>query len=159
MKIRVVFLFVVSLGLFSCSSDDDAPSVMGSLVGTWELTSVTGGIPVDLNMDGTPSTNLLQELPCFKDTLVVNDDNTYSQDVTDIDVSVDTSGPFPIPIVECTGLILMETGTWSLVGDQLTFTPEGQDPTIVAIMLTETTLSFSDTVEGLGQVALMFTRQ
>ncbi|MDH7445405.1 lipocalin family protein [Aquimarina sp. 2201CG14-23] len=157
------FLFAISIALFftSCSSDDDNggdPTTI-SIVGTWQLTSASGVLPVDLNMDGMASTNLLEELPCFEDTITVSDDNTYSQDVTEITVNVDTSGPLPVVTAECTGNTLTETGTWSLDGDELTFTPTGMNVNTVTIVLTETTLSFTDTVADLGQVALVFTRQ
>jgi len=156
------FLFAISFALFftSCSSDDDNggdPTTV-SLVGTWKLTSASGALPVDLNMDGTASTNLLEELSCFEDTIEVSDDNTYSQNVTEIDVSI-TPGVPPVVTADCTGTILDETGAWMLDGDQLTFTPTGMDSKTVTIVLTETTLSFTDTVEDLGQVALVFTRQ
>ncbi|WP_405208322.1 lipocalin family protein [Aquimarina sp. LLG6339-5] len=156
------FLFAISIALFftSCSSDDDNGGVpdMVSLVGTWELTSASGALPVDLDMDGNASTNLLDELPCFEDTIVVSDDNTYNQNVTQIDVNVSSDLP-PVVTADCTGLILEVTGEWALASGQLTFTPTGMDPRTVMITLTETTLSFTDEVEDLGAVDLIFTRQ
>ncbi|MBW1294696.1 lipocalin family protein [Aquimarina litoralis] len=151
----ICFVFIFT----SCSNDDDGGgSDMVSLVGTWELTSATGALPVDLDMDGNASTNLLEELSCFEDTIVVNDDSTYTQDVTEITVDVEPGIP-PVITADCTGNTLMETGAWSLDGDQLTFTPTGMDPTMVTVILTQTTLSFTDTVEDLGQIDLVFTRQ
>jgi len=157
------FLFVISFSalFISCSSDDDNVSNpdMVSLEGTWMLTSASGALPVDLNMDGMSSTNLLDELSCFEDMIVVNEDNTYNQTVTEIDVIVDTSDIIPVVTADCTGTILAETGMWDLDGDQLTFTPTGMDPKVVTVVLTATTLSFTDSVEDLGEVALVFTRQ
>ncbi|WP_299219526.1 lipocalin family protein [uncultured Aquimarina sp.] len=156
------FLFAICFTLFftSCSSDDDGGDpITVSLVGTWKLTSASGALPVDLDMDGNASTNLLQELPCFEDTITVSDDNTYSQNVTEIIVDVDITVQPPVVTADCTDAILTETGEWSLDGDQLTFTPSGMDPNMVTITLTETMLSFTDEVEDLGAVALVFTRQ
>ncbi|WP_298541707.1 lipocalin family protein [uncultured Aquimarina sp.] len=160
MKI-IFFLFAISFALFftSCSSDDDGgdPTTV-SLVGTWELTSASGALPVDLDMDGNASTNLLDELSCFEDTITVSD-NTYSQEVTEITVNVDILVQPPVVTADCTGTILNETGTWSLDGNELTFAGAGLDPKTVTITLTNTTLSFTDEVEDLGAVALVFTRQ
>lgn len=155
------FLFAICSALIftSCSNDDDGNvSDMVSLVGTWELTSATGGLPVDLDMDGNASTNLLEELSCFEDVITVNEDDTYNQDVTEITVNVEPGIP-PVVTASCTGNTLMETGSWSLDGDQLTFTPTGMDPTTVTITLTQTTLSFTDTLDDLGEIDLIFTRQ
>ncbi|WP_299432493.1 lipocalin family protein [uncultured Aquimarina sp.] len=161
------FLFAISFALFfsSCSSDDDNSGDNGgdpttvSLVGTWKLTAATAAQSVDLNMDGTVSDNLLEELPCFEDTIMVNDDNTYDQNVEEVVVNVEMVGPLVVVTADCTGTTLNETGTWSLDGDKLTFTPTGMDPKEVTITLIETTLSFTDAVEDLGDVALVFTRQ
>ncbi|MHA7055961.1 lipocalin family protein [Aquimarina sp. M1] len=156
------FLFALSFTLFytSCSSDDDngGDPINVSLVGVWKLTSASGAGPVDLNMDGTASTNLLEELPCFEDNITVNEDNTYDQNVTEISVMFEPGIP-PVVTADCTGNTLTETGAWMLDADQLTFTPAGMDPKTVTVTLTETTLSFTDEVTDLGAVALIFTRQ
>ncbi|WP_378181691.1 lipocalin family protein [Aquimarina sp. SS2-1] len=157
------FLFLISFALVftSCSNDDDGGDVSPdtvSLVGTWELTSASGALPLDLDMNGSASSNLLDELPCFEDMIVVNDDNTYDQTASELDVNVELGVP-PVVTASCTGMTLTETGTWSLEGDQLTFEANGMDPRTVTITLTETSLSFTDVVEDLGEVALIFTRQ
>ncbi len=157
------FLFALSFTLFftSCSSDDDTSDNPDdvSLVGTWRLTSASGAFPVDLDMNGSASTNILEELPCFKDVITVNADNTYSQDVTEIIVDIDITVQPPVITADCTDAMLTQTGTWTLEEDQLTFTPAGMDPKTVTITLTETTLSFTDNVESFDNVALVFTRQ
>ncbi len=161
------FLFAISFALFftSCSSDDDnvdnggGDSVEVSLVGTWELTSAEVAVTLDLNMDGTVSPNLLDELSCFEDTIIVSDDNTYSQSMSEVAVEVEMVGPLVVVTADCTGTMLAITGAWILEGDQLTFTPEGVDSKTVTVTLTETTLSFTDTVDDFGEVALVFTRQ
>ncbi|MFD2564058.1 lipocalin family protein [Aquimarina rubra] len=160
---NIFFLFLISFALVftSCSNDDDGGDVNPdtvSLVGTWELTSASGALPLDLDMNGTASSNLLDELPCFEDTIIVNDDNTYDQTASELDVNVEIGVP-PVVTASCTGVTLTETGTWNLDQDQLTFAPSGMDAKTVTITLTETTLSFTDVVEDLGEVALIFTRQ
>ncbi|KAA1247492.1 lipocalin family protein [Aquimarina sp. RZ0] len=156
------FLFIALLALIftSCSSDDDTPvDPTISLVGTWELISVTGALPLDLDMDGTSSSNVLEELPCFEDTIVVNEDETYNQEVTDVDVDADLTSFPPVITAECTGTILNQEGTWTLDDTSLTFTPANGDPRTVVIELTETTLSFSDTLDDIGEVDLVFMRK
>jgi len=162
MKLKF-FFFAVSLALLfaSCSSDDDATPVVdpvSAFVGTWKLTSASGTLPLDLDMDGTASTNLLEELTCFDDTIVVSADNTYTQDVTEIDVELIPGFP-PVVNASCTGVVLNETGMWDLVGDQLTFTPAEMDSRTVTVVLSETTLSFIDIDDDLGAIALVFTKQ
>ncbi|AXT51447.1 hypothetical protein D1818_11615 [Aquimarina sp. BL5] len=77
--------------------------------------------------------------------------------MTGIDVNVELGVPLVVT-VDCTGVILDETGTWSLDGNELTFAGTGLDSKTVTITLTDTTLSFTDEVEDLGAVALVFTR-
>lgn len=157
------FLFAICSALIftSCSNDEEDEvqvSDMVSLVGTWELTSATGSLPVDLDMDGSASTNLLEELPCFEDVITANEDETYNRNATETDVNVEPGIP-PVVTASCTGNMLMETGSWSLDGDQLTFTPSGMEPKTVTITLTQTTISFTDTLEDLGEIDLIFTKQ
>ena len=165
MKLNFFLLAICLTFIFaSCSSDDDngVDSEPGevSILGTWELISAVGALPLDLNMDGMSSANLLDELSCFEDIIVISDDNTYTQDVTEIDVTLDVSGIIPVVNAECTGDILSEAGAWSLEEDQLTFASAGLEPMTVSIILTENTLSFSDTLdEDIGEIALEFTRR
>jgi len=160
MKLKFFFFALFSAFFFvSCSSDDDAPvDPISPLAGTWKLTSASGTLPVDLDMDGTASTNLLEELACFEDTIVVSNDNTYTQEITEIDVEVIPGFP-PVVNASCTGVTLNETGMWDLDGDQLTFTPTGMDSRTVTIVLNETTLSFTDANDDFGAIALVFTKQ
>lgn len=48
-----------------------------SIAGTWKLTAWNSTNPVDINNDGTASTNLLTEFNCYNnETIVFNADNT-----------------------------------------------------------------------------------
>ncbi len=156
MKLKI-FLFAFSIALISCSSDDETTSNEVSLVGTWELSSAIGSLALDLNQDGTTSTNLLEELPCFKDTIVVNDDSTFTQESVQLDINAES---FPIITAECLDALLNREGAWALDKDRLTFgyTP-GDDTKTVTIVVTETTLSFTDSIENIGSVDLEFKRK
>ena len=163
MKFKYVLL-MISIGLFSCSSDDDnqsesvVPDVI-SIVGNWELTSVMADIPVDLDGDGTISSNLLEELPCFMSTYLINEDNTFEQTSVDVDVNINILVLPPMIEADCLETSSVEVGTWSLEEDQLTITDEDGEVRIFMVTLTETTLSFSDDIEDIGQADLVFTRQ
>lgn len=59
----------------SCSSDDMQDSNDLSIVGVWQLTAwnVEGGF--DINNDGTKSSNLLNEIDCFRNETLFFDKN------------------------------------------------------------------------------------
>ncbi len=73
----LVILFLVFIFYNSCSNDEDSNQT--SLVGTWELTTWTIGIPIDLNNDSVASSNLLDEAGCANnETVVFEIDGTVS---------------------------------------------------------------------------------
>ncbi len=160
MKCQLI-VWVCALFIMSCSSDDDGGSKAPSIVGTWELSKANSEFPLDLNNDDTFSTDLLSsELPCFKTTIVVNADASYTQTTTEVTVKFETTVNEIVVTATCAGTSITESGTWSLDGSQLTFDSANDDPETVGIGLTETTLSFSDTIEGFDQkLSLEFTRQ
>lgn len=72
-----LIIFPVFIICNSCSNDDDSNQT--SLVGTWELTTWTIGVPIDLNDDSVASSNLLDEADCTNnDTVVFKTDGTVS---------------------------------------------------------------------------------
>ncbi|WP_299126968.1 hypothetical protein [uncultured Winogradskyella sp.] len=78
MKKLIFTLFsLASLVLItSCESDDDASTNSdASIEGTWLLTAWNSSIPLDLNNDGTASTNLLDEVNCLTNETIVFDAN------------------------------------------------------------------------------------
>lgn len=73
-------LIVFIAFLFSCSEDDANDD---SVVGTWELTTWTIEIPIDLNSDTLTSTNLLDEAICDNNERLIFDANgTVSSNAT-----------------------------------------------------------------------------
>ena len=73
MKKLLVFS-VVSLFLFSCSSDDDAPAPVDPIVGTWKMTAFEVENQYDLNNDGTASRELISETNCYQnETIQINE--------------------------------------------------------------------------------------
>jgi len=156
MKLKL-FLFAFLFVFLSCSSDDETTSNEVSLVGTWELSSAKGSLSLDLNQDGLTSNSLLDELPCYKHTIVVKDDNTFTEESIGVKVDAEVTSAIT---AECLDTFLNKEGGWALDKDRLTFGYVPADDTkTVTIVVTETTLSFTDNFEGLGSLALEFTRK
>lgn len=66
---RVVLIFLF-LSLFSCSSDEEEVPVFESSLITnfeWELSSFNVENPIDLNLDGVLSIDMVEEFECLKD--------------------------------------------------------------------------------------------
>ncbi|RMB59213.1 hypothetical protein EAX61_09160 [Dokdonia sinensis] len=134
MALCVVFL------LGSCGSDDDASQANAGLEGSWELTAYTLAAPQDLNGDGEPSTDVLEELPCFDAAITFRGDGSFTSTTDGFDVEIDVnSGTFFIVCGNPTSL----DGTWSLDGDVLTTVSEGETDS-AEIDLDGNTFSFDD---------------
>ncbi len=86
-----------------------------TIVGTYRLTAFNTSVPTDLNGDGTNSSNQMNEVPCFDNSLLIlNANGTYTADSRGVEI--DLSG----------GYICFtdpdDAGTWVLNGNQVTFT-------------------------------------
>ncbi len=82
MKRLIIMIFAVGI-IASCSSDDDASSE-NSIVGTWILTEANLAIPVDINQDGTPNRNVLDELPCFEGSVTFQENSEFDRSISTI---------------------------------------------------------------------------
>ncbi|WP_177734680.1 MULTISPECIES: lipocalin family protein [Flavobacterium] len=96
----------------------------GNITGTYLMTAFNTSVPTDLNGDGTPSTNQMNETNCFNNSLLVlNANNTFTASSNGIDIVSDgvteTMECFTDPNL---------TGTWTLTGTtlSLTYTDEGE---------------------------------
>ena len=94
-----------------------------SVVGSYKLTAFNTSVPTDLNLDGTASTNQMDEISCLNNSfLTINANNTFTSDAegVDIEVTVDNNG------VEVESIVCYEdaqiAGTWVLNGNTITFT-------------------------------------
>lgn len=118
---RKLLLAFVSLGILSsCNNDDnnDGGSSSGSIAGTYKLTAFNISAPQDLNNDGTPSVNQMNETACFNNSfMTLNADNTFVYDDKGLDIVTDGVNE----LIECydDGDV---TGTWSKSGNVLTLT-------------------------------------
>lgn len=99
---------LIALGaiLFACSDGDK----VNPFLGTWQLTEFTLGSALDNNRDGTASTNLVEELPCFSSVLSLNEDSTWMSNSIGILIGTDLEGV----VVSFACLAPTEaTGTWT----------------------------------------------
>jgi hypothetical protein len=123
--------------LFSCSSDDGGTPVVPEsflAIGAWDLTAVNINLAQDVNEDGTPSTNLIDELPCLSGLLTINSNNTWTARITDVSVTPVTGELY---IIDC-GNTLSFSGNWSNTGNTLSLnSSDFQDFTLSGDTLTE----------------------
>ena len=105
--------------LFSCSSDDngdDEPD-MSAAVGTWDLIEININPPQDIDMDGTPTSNILEELPCAAGSINIRADGTWDSSIQNLSITTITGGLF---FIDCSTTITQSSGNWLLQGSQLT---------------------------------------
>ena len=120
MKILKAILPLLAVAVFlqGCSNDDSGGGndVSAELVGTWQLTEVNVSEAIDTNDDGTTTTNLMTEVDCLEDTLILSADASWS-----------SSGIFPANISPITGNlynvscsnVLVRGGNWGFSGSSL----------------------------------------
>ena len=129
--------FIILMVLFSCSSDDGGTPVVPEsflAIGAWDLTAVNINLSQDVNEDGTPSTNLIDELPCLSGLLTINSNNTWTARITDVSVTPVTGELY---IIDC-GNTLSFSGNWSNTGNTLSLnSSDFQDFTLSGDTLTE----------------------
>lgn len=98
-----------------------------NLEGTWLLTAWIGTESIDLNNDGTESTNFLDEMDCYtNETLVFNNDNTgasMSTSFAEIDIFLEVGSDSEVDFnVECVQEEETVDFTWSQLGNTVTIT-------------------------------------
>ncbi|MEW2922101.1 hypothetical protein AB1A65_11570 [Muricauda sp. ANG21] len=120
-KIKVILpsLFVTFLTL-SCGSDDGGGEVAADLqvIGIWDLSEVNISSAQDVDMDGTSSTNLMNELDCISGTILIDGDNVWTFEQTGISITAITGGQF---FAQCSVNDVTGTGAWTANGNQITF--------------------------------------
>ncbi|RDY61578.1 hypothetical protein [Flagellimonas nanhaiensis] len=119
-NLRNIFLLTALLSLaVSCSDDDggNAQNVNLDVAGIWDLTEVNVSSAQDVDMDGTSSANLVDEVDCISGTLLIDGDLSYSYEQTTITVTELTNGQF---IAQCSGSTSV-SGTWTANNAQVVF--------------------------------------
>lgn len=150
-------LFLLSafcLIAFSCSSDDvsDGSNASDAALGTYTLTALNVSPAQDVNEDGTPSTNLLDEMACLTGTLTINADTSWNLNVIRINVTTITGGDF---FIAC-GDAETNKGIWTFANGQLSLNG-GSESTIYS--LTNDTLTRQIGEDLPGFQSAVFTKQ
>jgi hypothetical protein len=94
------------------------PPPTTSVAGTYLLTGFNTSVPTDLNMDGTPSVNQMNETNCLNNSLLIlNANNTYTANSKGVDI--DATGS--TSVITCS-TDPDDVGTWVLNGSVITLT-------------------------------------
>lgn len=117
---KTALLFTSLLLIVSCNTDDgvegiDPPNF--DVLGLWDLVEVNVNIGQDLNMDGTASTNLMDELDCISGTLLIDGDLVWTYEQTNIAITTITNDQFNANCAETESA----TGTWFSNVTEVTF--------------------------------------
>ncbi|WP_133248455.1 hypothetical protein [Flagellimonas aquimarina] len=121
---KTALLFTSLLLMVSCNTDDGVEGIVPpnfDVLGLWDLVEVNVSVGQDLNMDGTASTNLMDELDCLSGTLLIDGDLVWTYEQSNIAITTITSNQFN---ADCTGTT-SATGTWFSDETQVTF--DGDD--------------------------------
>ncbi|SDS27966.1 hypothetical protein SAMN04515667_1818 [Formosa sp. Hel1_31_208] len=114
-------------GLGDCSNNNQQAA---ELEGTWLLTAWIGEEAIDLNNDGTPSLNFLDELDCYEnETIVFDNDGTaviMSTSFADIsfEIIVGTEDEYSYTIA-CIEELFNSDVTWAQIENTVTISDEG----------------------------------
>lgn len=176
MKKFIAIAAVALLG-FSCSDDDNSTVLTTSVEGTWTLTSFELNEAIDLNDDGTASTDMIAESGCFSNSAITfNDDNTATVSFEELDINVTpvegTEDEYEYS-VECLGstaqttLYTVSGNTTSVIfeyedgsTETLDFTMSGNTLTVVVPALSDLPIADDDNIAySFVGATLVFTQQ
>ncbi len=118
-NLKSIFLYVVSSLVFVACSDDDGGSTSTEvdIYGTYDLQEVNVSTAVDVDGDGSSSTNLMDEADCISGTLIIRENMTWQFEQTNFTVTSITNNQY---YVDCEGSSL-GTGAWASDGVQIAF--------------------------------------
>ena len=117
---KKIALFSALMALvLSCSKDDGGGSatINFEVIGVWDLTEVNISSAQDVNMDGTSSTNLVDEVDCISGTLLIDADLTWTFEQTGLFITPITNGEYN---AQCSGTITA-SGTWLADATEIRF--------------------------------------
>ncbi len=154
MKIfKLLFLSVLVSTMVACSSDDDSNDngggdTTGDLVATW--------VGETVNYTGTTVTEA-QGQSITSEFVGTGYDVDYTLTFGENPNSISSTGSYSVELVTTTlgqtitqnieNLAWSNLGEWSRVGDEVTFTLNGESDTMTITELTDTSLTFTAVVE------------
>lgn len=95
MKTKIIAFLFLTLLILSCSSDDGGGSneLEGEeFIGTWQLMAINVSTAIDANNDGNTSTNLLDEVSCLQETLVIDRTLTFTSNAVNVQLITAITG-------------------------------------------------------------------
>ena len=113
------FILLISIPIFSCSSSDNETN--SELVGKWKVTSLKIESAFDFNNDGTASTDLLNEVPCYdNDFLLFSEDGAVNVVNAFAQISAEVTSPTVFKhVYKCLTGVNRNT-TWTRDGNTIT---------------------------------------
>ena len=125
---KLLLFSVLSIFLFSCSSDDDT-TPPPTIAGTWKMTLYEVETPYDFNGDGTANRDLITETNCYQnETILFNADGTavatstsYLEVIAELVVGTTDQFTYTFNCENETDIFPLN---WSLEGSNLTFQDE-----------------------------------
>jgi hypothetical protein len=142
MKYLNVFFLVISLSLFSCSSDDDSVEISASIVGTWTAIDVEfDGSATSTGQGQNKSLTFTGEPMNLDHTLTFNEspNTVIPKGGFDLEITYSLNGQSETQTAEASSIV--DVGTWEQSGNQLTITDSENERGIIEIFeLTETRL-------------------
>lgn len=146
---KKVFL-VAGLALMAVSCNDDDSKSGAKLQGTWKVTSLTTSTPIDLNGDGTASTNLIAETGCYGNTtLVFGNSSTVVLDAEEFGFD-QTTGQ-----TTCTSSPAAN-GVYAVNGDLVSVVVQGETTVLTR---SGNTLSRTEQDDDFGTTTMVLTKQ
>jgi len=119
MKINHLLFGLLVLFIVSCSDDDGdggGESTGVEFAGSWQLTAINVSSPIDIDNDGTTSTNLLDEADCLTGSLLLNSDFTWTLSTVDVELLTAITGN--LYAITCSD-IQNTSGNWGVQAGQL----------------------------------------
>jgi|GEM_PF-2937501 len=138
MKTNLLLTAFAIVFLSSCDTNNPVTLSANAIAGTYVITSLQANVAVDLDNNGSSSTNIMAEAVCVQQ-MTVNFDAAGIFTAVVADVTYDANN-----LLVCT--ISTETGTYTYVNGLLTITATVNGGTVSetqAVVLTPTTFSFT----------------
>lgn len=147
---KKVLLFATMAAVMASCSDDDSNNTSTGLTGTWKVTSLTSGVPLDINMDGNATTNLIGETGCYGNTKIVfGANNTVVLHSEEFTFDADTDD------LTCE-MLPAENGTYVQNGNTITVTVDGE---VTELTKSGNTLTGVQEDEEWGTTTMVLTKQ
>ncbi|OIQ21799.1 MAG: hypothetical protein BM557_03125 [Flavobacterium sp. MedPE-SWcel] len=161
---KLVALAAVAFLSLSCSDEDNTVVNTDEEItidGTWNLTSFNLEQAIDLNNDGTESTDMIAETGCFNNSsLVFDTEDSVLMNFQEIDIDLDivtgTEDMYEFAI-ECLDAIT-ETATYNVVGNQVFITIQDEDNSDLeeTIILTQSENTLTVTIPEYTEIPDLF---